>query len=152
MYRSGIKWFLNWTENIWTDTKASSLLLSQPTLICYATDFVGIYQSLHQDTQIKCFFEDKTHRWNKIKYLLNGQFTLFLATRSLPYLCHSLHYFSCHLYSIFKLCWTVLEISLDYQPIHSPVSLQFIYSRFSRSFTARGYLLGYPPGYKANKL
>ena len=27
-----------------------------------------------------------------------------------------------------------------------------IYSRFSRSFTARGYLLGNPPGYKANKL
>ena len=27
-----------------------------------------------------------------------------------------------------------------------------IYSRFSRSFTAREYLLGNPPGYKANKL
>ena len=27
-----------------------------------------------------------------------------------------------------------------------------IYSRFSRSLTARGYLLGNPPGYKANKL
>ena len=30
--------------------------------------------------------------------------------------------------------------------------LSNIYSRFSRSFTARGYLLGNPPGYKANKL
>ena len=27
-----------------------------------------------------------------------------------------------------------------------------IYSRFLRGFTARGYLLGDPPGYKANKL
>ena len=53
--------------------------------------------------------------------------------------------------------YNVRAPNLKHQKIVSPLFARgtkpgVIYSRFSRSFTARGYLLGNPPGYKANQL
>ena len=63
---------------------------------------------------------------------------------------------------LYKLFHSVIDQNISHlitahytSPCYFPsCTLQFcnIHSRFSRSFTARGYLLGNPPGYKANKL